>query len=116
MKTSLFSFLVLVPTLVGVGFAVACFSPPSPQAVAATVSDGTSCAVGILATSAGAPDVADLLKCGLTAADLYALVSSLLKQAQGGDAGAAGAALSPAQATWTAKLQMVKAKLEPPPR
>lgn len=114
MKTLL--VLVCVSLVYLCTFVVACSSPPPPQVVAATVSDGTSCAVGILATSAGAPDVADLLKCGLTAADLYALVSSLLKQAQGGDAGAAGAALSPAQAAWTAKLQTVKAKLETMPR
>lgn len=105
MKNLLFSgLLVLV---------VACGSSPAPQVVAATVSDAQACVVGVLATSAQAPDVADLLRCGLTAADLYVLVTSLLKQAQGGDAGAKGAALSPNQAAWILKLETVKAKLQP---
>lgn len=102
--------------LVFVTLVVACPSPPPAQTVAQTVSDGEACAVGILATSAQAPDVADLLRCGMTAADLYVLVSSLLKQAQGGDAGAKGAALSPNQAAWILKLETVKAKLEPTAR
>ena len=90
----------------------ACGAPPPPTTVAQTFSDAQGCVVGILATSTETPDVQDLLKCGMTATDLHALVTSLLKQAQGGDAGAKGAALSPSQAAWILKLETVKTNLE----
>ena len=94
-------------------FACSASLPPAPPVTAAqTFSDAQACVVGILATSSGAPDVAGLLRCGLTAADLYALVKSLLKQARGGDSGAVGPALSPNQAAWILKLETVKAQLE----
>ena len=99
----------LVSLAFAIALALACNgTAPSPQNVSSTLSDGYACVVGILATSAGTPDLADLLKCGVTAADVWNIVSKL--EAQQGDAGAA--ALSPATVAWRAKLQGVKAQIK----
>lgn len=86
----------------------ACGSPPNPQAVAQTISDAEACGMGIIATAQGNVDVADLLKCGLTVADAYALVVKLLA-ANPSDA---AAALAPQAQAYRARLVDLKAKLE----
>ncbi len=86
---------------------LACQSVPAAD-VSQTLSDGEACVVGIIATATGTSDLADLMKCGMTAADIWNLVTKL---ENAGDAGPA--ALSPAQAAWRAKLEGVKAQIHP---
>lgn len=93
--------------LVSLVLVLACQAAPSPQDVSSTLSDGEACVVGILATASGTPDLADLLRCGMTAADVWALISKL-ERASASDA---SAALSPAQVAWRAKLEGVKAQI-----
>lgn len=84
---------------------VAC-QPLPAEDVQRTLSDGEACLVGILATAQGTPDLAGLLKCGVTVADVWNLIVKLDRPS---DAGAS--ALSPSAVAWHQKLEGVKAQI-----
>jgi hypothetical protein len=89
------------------GLISGCQSLPA-QDVAQTLSDGEACVVGILATASGTPDLDGLLKCGVTIADVWNLVTKLEKAPS---SGSNAAALPPATVAWHAKLEGVKAQI-----
>lgn len=81
---------------------------PDPQTVTKTFSDAQACGVGVVAATEGVVDVADLLRCGLSLLDAYALVKELLAATQTD----AKAALAPSRAAYVQHLQRWKAALE----
>lgn len=85
---------------------LACQSLP-PEDVQRTLSDGEACVVGILATAQGTPDLANLLKCGVTVADVWNLIAKLDRPSEAG----AAAALSPSAVAWHQKLEGVKTQI-----
>jgi len=70
-------------------------TPAEQQQVAKIAPEAAACVFAVVADVTVAPDIAGTVaKCGVTVADIYALVSALM--AKGSDAGAMGAAQSDA--------------------